>query len=300
MFDRSLSYDKRLHFDRSSFVRHKIVRAQNVWSLTFLQQKTIFWSLSFRTTHDNGQYWYVERQLWTRSSPRCLISHFPAAKDYILIAFLSNDTRQFDCRTTVVNFIEPKMFDRFLSYDKRLHFDHFPSNDTRQYDCRTTVLNFIEPKMFDRSLSYDKRLHFDRFPSNDTRQYDCRTTVVNLIAFFRTTKDYILIAFLRTTQDSMIAERQLWTWSLSSERHMTSWEHKMSMFLGRATKHTLHGNLTMFYEFCFKVVNGWLVFWLCNTTLYFPFIFSFVRSVVNVFMNELRFGVVKMAYSTFS
>ena len=27
---------------------------------------------------------------------------------------------------------------------------------------------------------------------------------------------------------------------------------------------------------------------------------SFVRSVVNVFMNELRFGVVKMAYSTFS
>ena len=113
-------------------------------------------------------------------SPRCLISHFPTAKDYILIAFLSNDTRQCDCRTTVVNFIEPKMFDRSLSYDKRLHFDRFPSNDTRQYDCRTTVVNFIEPKMFDRSLSYDKRLHFDRFPSNETRQYYCRTTGVNL------------------------------------------------------------------------------------------------------------------------
>ena len=222
MCDLSLSFNKRLYFDRFSFER--------------------------RTTMDNL---IVERQLWTRSSPRFLISHFPTAKDYILIAFLSNDTRQFDCRTTVVNFIEPKMFDRSLSYDKRLHFDRFPSNDTRQCDWRTTVLNFIEPKMFDRSLSYDKRLHFDRFPSNDTRQYDCRTTVVNLIAFFRTTKDYILIAFLRTTQDSMIAERQLWTWSLSSERHMTSWEHKMSMFLGRATKHTLHGNLTMFYEFCF-------------------------------------------------
>ena len=180
MFDLSLSFNKRLYFDRFSFARHKIVRAQNVWSLTFLQQKTIFWSLFFRTTQDC-------------SSPKCVISHFPSTKDYILIAFLSNDERQFDCRTTVVNFIEPKMFDRSLSYDKKLHFDRFPSNDTRQCDCRTTVVNFIELNMFDRSLSYDKRLHFDRslsydkrlhfdrFPSNETRQYYIRTTVVNSV-----------------------------------------------------------------------------------------------------------------------
>ena len=163
MCDLSLSFNKRLYFDRFSFERNE------------------------------RQYWYVERQLWTRLSPRCLISHFPTAKDYILIAFRSNDTRQCDCRTTVVNFIELNMFDRSLSYDKRLHFDRFPSNDTRQCDCRTTVVNFIELNMFDlslsfnkrlhfdRSLSYDKRLHFDRFPSNETRQYYIRTTVVNSV-----------------------------------------------------------------------------------------------------------------------
>ena len=279
MFDRSLSYDKKLHFDRfpsndtrlcdcrttvvnlsssiclialfrttkdyilialfrtthfdrfpsnetrQYYIRTTVVNSVDVWSLTFLQQKTTFWSLSFRTTHDNL---IVERQLWTLSSPRCLIAFFRTTKDYILITFLRT-TQGNMIETTVLNFIEPKMFDRSLSYDKRLHFDRFPSNETRQYYCRTTGVNLFEPKMFDRSLSYDKRLHFDRFPSNDTRQCDWRTTVVNLFEpkmcdlslSFNKRLYFDRFSFeRRTTMDNLIVERQLWT--RSSPRFLIS------------------------------------------------------------------------------
>ena len=196
MFDLSLSFNKRLYFDRFSFERHKtiwlkndsceLVRAQNVWSLTFLQQKTIFWSLFFRTTNDNL---IVERQLWTLSSPRCLIALFRTTKDYILIAFL---------RTTQGSVIVERQLWTLSSSICLIALFRTTKDYILIAFLRTTQGSVIEERQL----------------------WTCIEPIDVWSLTFLQQKTIFWSIFFRTTQDNLIVERQLWT--RSSPRFLIS------------------------------------------------------------------------------